>query len=98
MERISEELGNTSVFLRTCTARERAIIKLPTSKGSWIGLQVMYPKLRLGLHDVGQLCTGAADQIYELETTKFLDGIRVFRSHILEIISDLPVPLNQFTV
>ncbi|OMJ25328.1 hypothetical protein AYI70_g969 [Smittium culicis] len=32
MERIREELGITSVFLRTSTASERAIIKWPASK------------------------------------------------------------------
>ncbi|OMJ16906.1 hypothetical protein AYI70_g6298 [Smittium culicis] len=49
---------------------------------------------------VYQLCAGAgaADQIYELETAKFLDGIRVARSLILESISDLPAPLNQYPV
>ncbi|OMJ09265.1 RNA-directed DNA polymerase from mobile element jockey, partial [Smittium culicis] len=35
MERIREELGITSVFLRTSIARERAIIKWPASK-TWI--------------------------------------------------------------
>ncbi|OMJ10975.1 hypothetical protein AYI69_g10035 [Smittium culicis] len=35
MERIREELGITSVFLRTSIARERDIIKWPASK-TWI--------------------------------------------------------------
>ncbi|OMJ11185.1 hypothetical protein AYI69_g9740 [Smittium culicis] len=35
MERIREELGITSVFLRTSITRERAIIKWPASK-TWI--------------------------------------------------------------
>ncbi|OMJ30169.1 hypothetical protein AYI69_g300 [Smittium culicis] len=45
-----------------------------------------------------QLCAGAADQIYELETAKFLNGIRVARSLILESIRDLNAPLNQCSV
>ncbi|OMJ21066.1 hypothetical protein AYI70_g3700 [Smittium culicis] len=42
-----------------------------------------------------QLRAGAADQIYELETAKFLNGIRVPRTLILQSISDSPAPLNQ---
>ncbi|OMJ17837.1 hypothetical protein AYI70_g5693 [Smittium culicis] len=49
-------------------------------------------------NEVRQLRAGAADQIYELETAKFLGGIRVARSLILESISDLPASLNQLPV
>ncbi|OMJ16484.1 hypothetical protein AYI69_g7829 [Smittium culicis] len=45
-----------------------------------------------------QLRAGAADQIYELETAKFLNGIRVAISLILSGINDLPAPLNLFPV
>ncbi|OMJ25316.1 hypothetical protein AYI69_g4340 [Smittium culicis] len=47
---------------------------------------------------LSQLRAGAADQIYELETGKFLNGIRVARSLILESINALPAPLNQCLV
>ncbi|OMJ21070.1 hypothetical protein AYI70_g3699 [Smittium culicis] len=148
MERIREELGIRSVFLRTSTARERAYIKWPASK-TWIADLINQPikaqkstwvtgcsrwikkyctknaagqtviplanrkaknnksKIQHWLGLVGkllvekskkslsQLRSGAADQIYELETAKFFDGIRVAKSHILESISDLPAPLKQ---
>ncbi|OMJ14789.1 RNA-directed DNA polymerase from mobile element jockey [Smittium culicis] len=256
MERIRDELGISSVFMRTSTARERAYHKWPTSKtwiadlikapmkarmaiwvtgsarwikkfcsqdsngqtkitivdrkrrnirsvirrwtvnrkigkkGNWVDLQAMYPDLKLGLQDIGkmrmgtfrtaqrlsnmkivdqkfknfcpccnlcvpetvehillsfsrwlnhrtttigrfiptpirsdeknlisnfnearlglvgkllggeskqslsQLRAGTADQNFELETDKFLNGIRVPRTLILQSISDSPAPLN----
>ncbi|OMJ11249.1 hypothetical protein AYI69_g9898 [Smittium culicis] len=42
MERIREELGISSVFLRTSTARERAFIKWPASK-TWIADLIKNP-------------------------------------------------------
>ncbi|OMJ13324.1 hypothetical protein AYI70_g8572 [Smittium culicis] len=42
MERIREELGISSVFLRTSTARERAFIKWPASK-TWIADLINQP-------------------------------------------------------
>ncbi|OMJ08466.1 hypothetical protein AYI69_g11049, partial [Smittium culicis] len=42
MERIRDELGITSVFMRTSTARERAYHKWPTSK-TWIADLIKAP-------------------------------------------------------
>ncbi|OMJ16907.1 hypothetical protein AYI70_g6299 [Smittium culicis] len=42
MERIREELGITSVFLRTSTALERTYIKWPASK-TWIADLIKNP-------------------------------------------------------
>ncbi|OMJ20447.1 hypothetical protein AYI70_g4112 [Smittium culicis] len=44
---------------------------------------------------LSQLRAGTADQNFELETAKFLNGIRVPRTLILQSISDSPAPLNQ---
>ncbi|OLY79348.1 hypothetical protein AYI68_g6584, partial [Smittium mucronatum] len=45
-----------------------------------------------------QLRADAANQIIELGTAKFLDGIRVARLLILESIGRSPAPLNQCPV
>ncbi|OLY84351.1 hypothetical protein AYI68_g1482, partial [Smittium mucronatum] len=47
---------------------------------------------------LSQFRAGAAGQNIELETAKFLDGIRVARLTILEGISESPAPLNQCPV
>ncbi|OMJ19598.1 hypothetical protein AYI69_g6563, partial [Smittium culicis] len=47
---------------------------------------------------LSQLRAGTADQNFELETAKFLNGIRVPRTLILQSISDSPAPLNQCPV
>ncbi|OMJ13434.1 hypothetical protein AYI70_g8497 [Smittium culicis] len=45
---------------------------------------------------LGQLHADATDQIYELETANFLDGIRVVRSLIIDRINYYPAVLNRF--
>ncbi|OMJ26890.1 hypothetical protein AYI69_g3696 [Smittium culicis] len=53
MERIRDELGITSVFMRTSTARERAYHKLPTSK-TWIADLIKAPmKARMAIWVTG---------------------------------------------
>ncbi|OMJ20434.1 hypothetical protein AYI70_g4135 [Smittium culicis] len=53
MERIRDELGIASVFMRTSTARERAYHKWPTSK-SWIAELIKAPmKARMATWSTG---------------------------------------------
>ncbi|OMJ07462.1 hypothetical protein AYI70_g3020 [Smittium culicis] len=139
MERIREELGISSVFLRTSTARERALIKWPASKtwiadlinqpikaqkstwvtgcsrwikkyctknatgqtvislanrkaknskskiqhwaisrniknkGNWIGLTAQHPTLRLGLQDVGRMRMGSYWTAQRMANAKIID-------------------------
>ncbi|OMJ14644.1 hypothetical protein AYI70_g7754 [Smittium culicis] len=47
---------------------------------------------------LSQLRAGAAEKSTELDTAKFLDGIRVARSPIIENISDLSTLLNRCPV
>ncbi|OMJ18723.1 hypothetical protein AYI70_g5189 [Smittium culicis] len=131
MECIRDELGISSVFMRTSTACERAYHKWSTSKtwiaylikapmkarmatwvtgsarwikkfcsqdsNAWLGLVV---KLLMGesRQPLSQLRSGIADHNFELETAKFLNGMHVPRTLILQSISDSPVPLVKFSV
>ncbi|OMJ29835.1 hypothetical protein AYI69_g639 [Smittium culicis] len=53
MERIRDELGMASVFMRTSTARERAYHKWPTSK-TWIADLIKAPmKARMATWSTG---------------------------------------------
>ncbi|OMJ22752.1 hypothetical protein AYI69_g5276 [Smittium culicis] len=63
MERIRDELGITSVFMRTSTARERAYHKWPTSK-TWIADLIKAPiKARMATWSTGK------DEITGLSST-----------------------------
>ncbi|OLY81111.1 hypothetical protein AYI68_g4781, partial [Smittium mucronatum] len=85
--------------LRAGTAPHRALIQKLLISSNEVRLELV-GKLLGGesKKTLSQFRAGAAGQNIELETAKFLDGIRVARLTILEGISESPAPLNQCPV